>query len=345
MPDPQAVDVEVMTIDLPAIAQPPGAPARIARWGDGPDFRSLADAENTRRAYGRQFQRYIDWCAERCADPHTGAAVFNYLQDRASGAWGARLKPSSLQQARAALARAFADAGLPFPVAEVRKALRGARNAWLDAGGRERRAACLKRADLRAMVEALPDTPAGIRDRALVLLGFSLGWRGSELVALDVEDLDRAEGGLFVHQRRSKTDQAGAGRVVYVGKGARAETCPVQALHAWIAAAGIEAGPVFRPVDRWGRIGAAAGGRGVADRMTRRAVGLVLKRAAVRAGVSADPSAHSLRRSMATAAREAGADALSIARHGGWKDGSAALNRYLEAPDAKGASLSRFLGL
>lgn len=338
------LDVEIVP-DLPAV-QGAAVPSRLTRWGDAVDFRDLADAPNTRTAYRRQFRLFATWCAERGADPRDPGSVLNYLQDRAAGAWGARLQPSSLMQARAALARAFASAGLPFPTADVRAALRGARRQWLDDGGRERRAACLKRADLRAMVDALSDTVAGVRDRALVLLGFALGWRGSELVALDVKDLDEAEGGgLLVRQRRSKVDQAGAGRLVCVERGARVEACPVLALHAWISLAQITAGPVFRPVDRWGRIGADAGGRGAVDRMTRRAVSVILKKTATRAGVSVDPSAHSLRRSMATAAREAGADALSIARHGGWKDGSAALLRYLEAPDAKGASLSRFLGL
>ena len=90
----------------------------------------------------------------------------------------------------------------------------------------------------------------GLRDRALLLVGFSGAFRRSELAALRVEDLEEVEGGLRVHVRRSETDQQAAGQIVAIIRGER--LCPVQAVRAWLDAAGITEGPVFRPFTRGG---------------------------------------------------------------------------------------------
>jgi hypothetical protein len=90
------------------------------------------------------------------------------------------------------------------------------------------------------------------RDRAIILLGFALAARRSELVALDVADLEECPEGLRVTIRRSKTDQEGAGAVVAVCRGSIA--CPVAAVRDWLAAAGITEGPLFRPVNKGGRL-------------------------------------------------------------------------------------------
>jgi hypothetical protein len=85
---------------------------------------------------------------------------------------------------------------------------------------------------------------AGKRDRALLLLGFALAARRSELVALDVADLEECPEGLRVTIRRSKTDQEGAGAVVVVCRGSIA--CPVAAVKEWTAAANVTGGAVCR---------------------------------------------------------------------------------------------------
>src|SRR5205085_10636582 len=97
--------------------------------------------------------------------------------------------------------------------------------------------------DVRAMVLALPATPSGVRDRALLLLGFSGAFRRSELVALDVADVEQLRDGLAVTIRRSKTDQDGAGQKLGIPRGHRAGTCPVKALAAWLELAHITEGP------------------------------------------------------------------------------------------------------
>jgi site-specific recombinase XerC len=86
--------------------------------------------------------------------------------------------------------------------------------------------------DIRAMVDATDAGAIGLRDRALVLLGFA-GAFGRELVVLDVQDCAFGKDGLTVTLRRSKTDQQGAGRKVGIPYGANPDTCPVRTLRDW----------------------------------------------------------------------------------------------------------------
>ena len=94
---------------------------------------------------------------------------------------------------------------------------------------------------VRAMVALAPDSLAGLRDRALLLLGFAGAFRRSELVALDVADIAETKAGLLVTIRRSKTDQEGEGATIAIARGDVA--CPARALLEWLGAAGIKAGP------------------------------------------------------------------------------------------------------
>ncbi len=92
----------------------------------------------------------------------------------------------------------------------------------------------------------------GLRDRAILLLGFSGAFRRSELAALTVADIEETEAGLRVHIRSSKTDQESAGAVVAVIRGNG--HCPVRALNSWLEAAGITEGPIFRPLTKGGKV-------------------------------------------------------------------------------------------
>ena len=108
--------------------------------------------------------------------------------------------------------------------------------------------------DIRAMVDATDTGIIGTRDRALILLGFAGAFRRSELVGLDVEDCTFGKDGLTVTLRRSKTDQDGAGRKIGIPYGSNPETCPVRTVQAWMEIAGIAAGPLFRSINRHGRV-------------------------------------------------------------------------------------------
>ncbi len=166
---------------------------------------------------------------------------------------------------------------------------------------------------------------AARRDWALIAFGMALAARRSELVALDVADLVWDEQGLRVTIRRSKTDQEGAGAVVAVPEGRR--LTPLLHLRAWLEAAGITEGPVFRPLCKGGGQPGSSGparqrGRGgpwVRDaRLSGHAVARIVQARALAAGL--DPTrfaGHSLRAGFVTAAARAGADLWKSSRSAG----------------------------
>ena len=111
--------------------------------------------------------------------------------------------------------------------------------------------------DLRRLLELLDRTPLGLRDRALLLLGFAGAFRRSEPVALDVDDLEFTSRGVRVQLRRSKTDQEGRGQFVAIPRVPRSPYCPKQAVSDWMVTAAIESGPVFVRLHRGDRVGAS----------------------------------------------------------------------------------------
>jgi integrase len=160
--------------------------------------------------------------------------------------------------------------------------------------------------------------------------------RRSELVNLDVTDVVEEPEGLAVTIRRSKTDQEGVGRVVGIVRGSHGPlTDPVTAVREWREAAGITEGPLFRAVDRRGRVGE--------QRLADRAVALIVKRSAIRVGI--DPllvSGHSLRSGLATSASAAGAPERAIMATTGHKS-EAMVRRYIRSGSKYLESASRYL--
>jgi integrase len=181
--------------------------------------------------------------------------------------------------------------------------------------------------DIRKMTARMGETAIEIRDRAILLLGFAGAFRRSELVSLDLGDLQEHADGILVTLRRSKTDQASQGDTKAIPFGSDAATCPVRTLQAWIAASGITDGPVFRPVDRHGNV--------AASRLSGKAVALVVKRAAERAGLEPEAYAgHSLRAGFVTTAAANGATERAISRQTGHAPGSAVLRSYIRHASA-----------
>ena len=153
------------------------------------------------------------------------------------------------------------------------------------------------------------------------MLGFAGAFRRSELVGLDIQDLEFTRDGLTVTLRRSKTDQDGAGRKIGIPYGSNPDTCPVRTVQAWLADAGVSEGPVFRSVSRHGQV--QAGGLSGID------VARVVKKLAERAGLDASKYAgHSVRAGHATAAAIAGASERCIMRQTGHKS-IEMLRRYI----------------
>jgi integrase len=231
-----------------------------------------------------------------------------YLAERAD-----TLKPATLTRRLAAISKCHSAAGHESPAslkhAAVSEVLKGIRRTKGTAP------ACkspLLVGQLKAALRDSREDLHGIRDRALLLVGFAGAFRRSELVSLDLADIAFTDDGLVVNLRRSKTDQEGEGRKVGIPHGSKPQTCPVRALRAWLEAAGISEGPAFRSVTRHGRIGTAA--------LSGRAVALIVKGAAELAGLDASAFAgHSLRAGLATSAAAAGASERSIMDQTGHK--------------------------
>jgi integrase len=132
----------------------------------------------------------------------------------------------------------------------------------------------------------------------LLLIGFAGALRRSELVALDVGDIEHVHQGIIVTLRRSKTDQDGQGRKIGIPFGRR-RWCPVAAFEAWLAVSRIVAGPIFRPVDRHGHV--------LETRLSGEAVSHVVQERVAAVGLDPSPySGHSLRAGFATSAAQAG---------------------------------------
>jgi integrase len=176
-------------------------------------------------------------------------------------------------------------------------------------------------ADLQEILKQVPDSVLGKRDRALLLVGFTGAFRRSELVGLNVEDLEEMRDGMVVHIRRSKTDQEGEGRKLGIPPGAEESTCPVRALAEWRTAAGLNSGPLFRSVNRHGQVlGARLSGEGVA---------MVVKRYIEKLGYDpAQFAGHSLRSGLATSAAAAGKSERAIMNQTGHRSVTT-LRRYI----------------
>jgi site-specific recombinase XerD len=294
---------------LPAIREP----FPLLPGGLRPDLEaaiSYAKAEKspgTRKAYETDHRLFVAWCEAKgvsAALPVSAETVAAFLAAEADSG----KRPSTLGRRLAAIRYFHKLAGLPTPTdAEAVKAtLRGIRRSM---GSAKARKAPALAEHIKAMVAASPESLRGKRDRALVLLGFAGAFRRSELVALDVADIEEVELGLRVLIRRSKTDQEGMGSLIAVMRGTVA--CPVRALREWLIAAEIESGPLFRPINKAGKV--------LQARLTSRSVANIVKEMAQRIGLDAGTfSGHSLRSGFLTSAASKGASVfkmMDVSRH------------------------------
>lgn len=268
-------------------------------------FIEAAKSENTRRAYRSDWRQFENWCASQGFDPLPAApeTVILYMTAMAGAT-----KAATLQRKLTSIGKAHQAAGYASPAsmqhAVVSETMKGIRRSLGTAQpGKEP----LLTADIQAMMDTLGDGLSGIRDRALLLVGFAGGFRRSELAALDFEDLIETEDGLVIRIRRSKTDPEGQGTRIALPYGSSAATCPVRSYRAWIAAAHLSAGPAFRAIDRHGKVSAG--------RLDPGSIARIVKRAAEAAGLDpAKYAGHSLRAGFATQAFLNGAAEVSIMR-------------------------------
>ncbi len=296
-------------------------------------YAEQASASSTKRAYSHDWRHFTTWADARglASLPAEPATVAMYISDLAE-----LYTVSTITRRLAAISQAHQLSGLPSPTkdARVSKVLKGIKHK-LHTAQRGKAPATIEA--LRAMVEHLPAGILGQRDRSLLLLGFAGAFRRSELVSLDTADIQITKQGAKILLRRSKTDQEGAGATKGIPFGLYPDTCPVRSLQAWLAAANIASGPIFRPIDRHGNVRPS--------RLTSDAVARIVKRAAGAAGLQAGEFAgHSLRAGLATSAAAAGVSERSIMKQTGHKSVQM-VRRYIRDGDLFRDNASGQVGL
>lgn len=278
-------------------------PADLAEAAEMADLLLKArHAASTRKVYARDVLLFKDWCAASGLVPLPANAQAITLFVAAEVQRG--INPRTVGRRLAAIRFMHREAGLLDPTGAevVRSVLAGARR---TVGATPRQAAPATVNALEAMIATCDESLIGLRDRALLTVGFGAALRRSELVGLDVGALEVVDAGLRVHLGKSKTDQEGAGTVVPILDGPRLRV--KEALAAWLKVSGIESGPIFRPI--------AKGGKVQEVRLADRSVAVIIKKRAEAAGLDAARfSGHSLRRGWITSAAEAGSDLVRIMR-------------------------------
>lgn len=288
-------------------------------------------ASATRKAYASDFRSFAAWCQTQglLSMPATPATVSVYLAALA-GEDGKR--PSTIARALAGIADEHRRQGCSWASGPsvIDQVMRGIRRRH---GTTPVQKAPLSDDDMGAMVATLGTDLAGLRDRALLTMGWMGAFRRSELVALTAADVCPAAEGLVVRLKRAKGDQEGRGAEKGIPYATRPDLCAVRALRAWLAAANITSGPLFRAVGSDGRVRACA--------LHDRSVARIVQKVAAAAGLNATTlGGHSLRAGFATTAARKGKSldaimrqtlhkservARSYLRHGGMFDDNAAV--------------------
>jgi integrase len=266
---------------------------------------------NTQKGYLGDLAHFEAWGGQMPASPEM---IAEYLV-----AYADVLSVATLNRRLAALAKVHRSRGLSNPTSAevVKSTLRGLKRIK---GAAQRQATPLIKDDLFAVLEATGSELRDVRDRAVLLLGFAGGFRRSELIGLNRDDLTLVRQGLKITLRRSKTDQSGVGRKIGIPHG-RGRWCAVAILQEWITASGIIEGALFRPVDRHHRV--------AAKRLSGEAVCSIVRERVQAAGI--DPrsySGHSLRAGLATSAAQAGVSSWKIRQQTGHAS-DAMLARYI----------------
>lgn len=291
-------------------------------------------ARNTILGYRFDWENFEKFCARVALPslPASSETLELYIADQLL----AGKKISTIYRRVSAINQRHRGDGLPSPfTAEVSRLLAGAKRTRPD---RLRQVRPLSVEHVRKIAALLPQDGTAIADRdlAIVLTGFASACRSATLAALTLADLSFCRQGLELYIARSKTDQAGKGRVIAVPFGKCTETCPVAAVRQWLNRRGDHPGRLFThanpPFDR---------------PLDPETFGQIIKRCAGRIGLDPGPysySSHSMRSGMVTVAGENGASLLLIAHVTGHRD-LETLRRYFRHSDAWGANASGYLGL
>ncbi|GIP45063.1 hypothetical protein J45TS6_35220 [Paenibacillus sp. J45TS6] len=262
---------------------------------------SNAKAKNTVRSYQSDWRHFTSWCDNFGLPslPTTEETYALYLTSLAKDGY----KASTIQRRISAITQAHTAAGYESPTSnKIRLVWAGIKR---TIGTEEKGKDPIILDTLKQILDVLPDRLLGIRDRALLLLGFAGAFRRSELVGIDVEDIKPVKEGIVISLKTSKTNQEGKKEVVAIPYGVNPDTCPVHATNKWLEAANISEGAVFRSINRHGQVSE--------KRLSDKAVAIIVKRYIDAVGLNEeDYSGHSLRSGFATTAAILGKSERSI---------------------------------
>lgn len=311
MPKNQPLDA------LEGSIMPSGALPQVSNRAPLSDrYQIAATSDNTRRAYQADIRHFETWGGQL---PTTAEAILRYLH-----AFAETLNPRTLSRHITALKQWHRYQHFPDPTAApiVSKTLIGIARVH---GKPKSKAPPLLPEHLTTIVKylSLQSTLAACRDNALLQVGFLGAFRRSELAVLKVEDINWQLAGIEISIPKSKTDQLNTGQFCVIPNG-NEQLCAVRALKAWLAAANINAGFIFRRIHRGNKISNLS--------ITPDSVNVLLKKRALAAGIdnAMNLSSHSLRRGLATTASRDGVSLPAIMRQGRWKQVGTVME-YIEA--------------
>jgi|TARA_R110002124_G_scaffold286241_1_gene466464 integrase len=296
------------TLSLPSDVAGSGALDRLVDTAR--DYARAAASDNTLKAYGKDWAHFTRWCRMKGADPLPPSAemIGLYLADLAAGSAKApALSASTIDRRLSGLTWNYAQRGFALDRKDrhIASVLAGIKRK--HARPPVQKEAILAE-DILAMIATLPFDLRGLRDRAMLLLGYAGGLRRSEIVSLDVHRDDTPDSGGWIEildKGALLTLNAKTGwREVEIGRGSADHSCPVHALEQWLHFARIDFGPVFVRTARDGT-------RALQARLNDKHVARLIKRTVLDAGLRSDLpeadrlalfSGHSLRAGLASSA-------------------------------------------
>ena len=310
------------TSTSPSLTPYSGAAGRYVEAG-------LSGAANTSRAYQSDLKRFAAWCTAHDYPPLPAAteALVGFITSLAE----AGKKVATIQRHCAAISKAYAVRGIDSPTddKQFKIFMDGVRRVH---GVRQKQAPAFGLASFKKVVRELAlDTPSGLRDRAILLLGFTGAFRRSELTALNIEDLSFTEECLLVSLRKSKTNQRGDHEEKAIFYSPELAVCPIRSLKAWLGQLNRMQGPVFVSLRKNNQL--------TNNRLSDQTINVLVQRY-----LGAGFTAHSLRASFVTVAKLAGADDSKVMNQTKHKT-SAMIRRYTRLDDVKQHNAAKELGL
>lgn len=338
MTNPEVIDGQLVHVDEPSNAPtlPNGDTLTTAEWATIQADELAADEhlesikpKNTTDAYKadwQQWQQFRAWRAEQgqpvhqfAGTPGTLVAFVRWLDDIKHRA------PATIERRLAGVVSKLRENGIEPGDAAARKT-RAAINAIKkdrDKKARGRGRATAVTADhLSKLVGGCDiDTPRGVRDRAMILIGFTIASRVSEAAGLNVTDVEVLADGLWVDVPPVKLRNGSTARRVWVPASnvLDSPTCPRAAWLAWISTAKLTSGPAWRSINRWGALGLEA--------LSAKTFERTITELARRAGI--DLSWHGLRAGLITQLIEAGEQPAHVRQISGHAEGSPEFEKYV----------------